>query len=119
MAPEVVGARKTSGPGTDDEHPMTGGLACRRSPFLLPGAISHKALDGMNTDGSIELQPIAPTLTGVITGSTVHRGKRIVIEDLLPSLPPSAGLRMIEPGLDILSRRTSRVAGRQVIDPAR
>ncbi len=116
---QVIGAGKTGGTGADDENATPGRLTAARLPFLLPSEIAHKALDGVNAYGGVEISPVTPALAGMITGPTVHGRKGIVIEDLIPRLPPSAGPRVLEPGLNVLSSRTSRIAGREVGDPVR
>ena len=98
---------------------MAGWLAAARLPFFLAGKIAYKALDGVNAYGGVEFRSVAFALARVITGPTVHGWKGIILENLTPRLPPSAGPRMLEPGLNILSSRTSRVAGREVGDPVR
>jgi len=116
---QVIGAGKTGGTGANDKDATPGQLTAARLPFLLPSEVAQKALDGVDAHGGVEVSSVTPALAGMITGPTVHGWKRIVVEDLIPRLPPSAGPRMLKPGLNVLSSRTSRIAGWQVGDPVR
>src|SRR5208283_3023293 len=116
---QVIRAGKTGGAGADDEDAAPGRLTAVRLPFLLPSDIAHEPLDGVNAHRGVEFSSVTPALAGMITGPTVHGWKRIVIEDAIPRLPPSAGSRVLEPRLNILASRTSRIAGREVGDPVR
>jgi hypothetical protein len=61
----------------------------------------------VNADGAVEILAVAGGFARVIADSTMHRGHGIVADQRLPGGAKIAGLRQIEPSLDIL-RKTIR-----------
>src|SRR4029453_15249833 len=63
----------------------------------------------------IEILAIAFALARVITGAAVRARKRVLFHVLLPGCLVAAGLREVEPGLDVLASGTGMIAWRQKI----
>ena len=78
--------------------------------------VAKKALDGMDTDGTIQIAAIAGGFARMIADPAVHRRERVVANQPLPGLPVLAGLREAQPALDVLPCRAGVVTKRQQID---
>ncbi len=110
---EVVGRRQPTRPGTDDQDPLAAARGWRRErPPPLQGQIAQETLDGVDRNRAVELGAIAHGLTGVVTDPAMDRRERIVDDERPPSLLVTAGLDVLQPGLDVLPSGTARVAGR-------
>jgi hypothetical protein len=114
---EMICRRQAAGTGTHDEHAFAGrrGLDLVR-PVAFRGEIAQKAFDRMDADRRIQCAAVTRVFAGVVADPAMHGRQGIVAHQRFPSLAILPRLREIEPGLNVLTRRTSRIAGRQQIN---
>ena len=91
---QVPGGRQSRWPGPDDQDFLAGRLCIYfRFPGFFNGQITKKSLDGVNTDGIIDLGAITTAFARVIANPPVHRRHRIVIHQRVPGFFKTAFLR--------------------------
>ena len=113
---QVIGGGQAAGAGADHQHPLAAGRGGHGElPVFLQGQIAQKPLDGVDADRGIELAAIAGGLAGMVADPAVDTRHRVVLGQTLPSLLETARLRVRQPSLDVLARRTGVVAGGQQI----
>ena len=83
-------------------------LVGRDRPPLPERHVAQEPLDGVDADRLVHVLAVARVLARVIADAAVHRRHRIVADDDLPGLAVAAGLRLGEPGLDVLAGRAAR-----------
>ena len=115
--PQVIGSRKTRRARADDEDPFSDRRhADAEFPAFAHREVTEKALDGVNVDRLIELPAIAGIFAGVITHASHDRREGIVANQLLPGVAIIAGLRVVEPALDVFAGGAGVIARRQAVD---
>ena len=67
----------------------------------------------MDAHGRVELGAVAARLARVVADAAVHRGHRVVADEVPPRFLVATGLREREPALDVLARGARRVARRE------
>ena len=116
-AREVVRRGQAARAGTHHQHPLARGWRGRgEHPAVLDREVAEVALDPVDRHGLVELGAVADALAGVVADPPVDRGQRVVVGQLAPGFLGTACLDEREPGLDVLTGRTARVAGRQQVD---
>ncbi len=113
---EVVRRGQPTRPGAHDEHPFAGTARWRgQRPSLLHGQVPEEALHGVDRDRAVELGAIAHLLTGVVADAPVDRRQGVVGDEGPPGLLVTAGFHVCQPGLDVLTGRTARIARRKQV----
>ena len=116
QARQVIRRGEPGGSGAHHQHVLAGrGGGLFELPAQLDRLIAEEALDGVDAHRLIDLAPVAGRLTGVVADAAHHGRHRIVLGERAPSLLVVAGFGVIEPALDVLTRRTGVVARRQTI----
>jgi hypothetical protein len=71
---------------------------------LLDRLVAEKALDGVDADRLVELAAVARAFARVIAHAAHDRRQRVVFGQRAPRGFVVAGLRVIQPALDVLPR---------------
>jgi len=87
----------------------------RERPAFFKRMITQKALYGVDADGFIKFTAIAGGLACVIAHAPHAGRKRIILDNLLPSLAIITALCVIKPSLALLAGRTLGVARRKTV----
>ena len=119
-ARQLIGGGQARRAGADDQHALAARLGVERelpaTPYRL---VAEEALDAVDADGLVELASIAGGLAGVVADASHDRRQRVVADELAPRGLVVTGLRVVEPLLDVLARRTGVVARRQAVNVTR
>jgi hypothetical protein len=114
---QMIGGRQPARAGTDDQHALAGCEPVNRHrPVLRHCEVAQKPLNGVNTDGAVELPAIAAGFAGMIADTPVHCRQWIVADQRFPCGAVLSSLRQCEPRLDVLAGRAGGVAGRKQVD---
>ena len=114
-AAQMVGAGEAGRPGADHQHAPAGRRAGGNAPALARGHVAEEAVDGVDRHRRVELGAVAGGLAGVVAGAPVRRRQRVLLHVLEPGLAVAPGLRLGQPGLDVLARRAGVVARRHQV----
>jgi hypothetical protein len=116
-AAQVIGGGQAGRAGADHQHPLAAlGHRGGEPPAALDRLVAEEALDRVDADRLVDLGAIARAFARVIAHPSHHGGERIVLRQRAPGGFVVAFLRMEQPGLDVLARRTGVVAGRKAVD---
>ncbi len=116
-AGQVIGARKTGGTGSDDQHPLA-----RRDrrlgepPALLEGEIAQISLDGVDADRRLQLAAVAQGFARVVADPTMNGRQGVVLNEDFPGCSVITFDDLGEPSLDVLTGRARGVAGREEVE---
>jgi hypothetical protein len=114
---QMVGGAQSAWPGTNNQHLFSGRCFRRgKPPSFLDRLVAKKALDGMNAYRRVDIRPIARIFARVVANTPVNSRHGIVTHEDIPGLAVLAGLRQIEPRLDVFASRTGIVARWQEIE---
>ena len=89
----------------------TGGCFDFRQPASFQGKVTQEPLDRMNAHRVVDVLAVTGRFAGVITHPSVNGRHRIVSHQYFPRLLEIAGLRPVQPGLDVLTCGTGVTAG--------
>jgi hypothetical protein len=116
-AGEVIRGRQSARPAANYQNTFA---AARGLNFKLPlfcrGEIAEKALDRMNTDGSVKFGTVAGSFARMVANPAMDCRHWIVAHQGLPRLPVLARLGQRQPRLDVLTRWAGMIARRQQVD---
>ena len=113
---QLIGGGEARRTRADDQHPLSGRLRLDGElPAMLDRLVAEETLDAVDPHGVIDLRAVAGRLAGVVTDASHHGGQRVVLDELAPSRLVVAGLRVVEPLLDVLAGRTAVVARRHAV----
>ena len=111
LAGEVVGGGQPAGAGADDDDAAAGARRRRvERPALLDRQVAQEALDPVDRDRPVELEPVAGGFARVVADPAVDGGERVVDRELAPGALVVPGLDQRQPGLDVLARGAAGVA---------
>ena len=114
---KVVGRGQARGPGSYDEDTLAARCGVDGDgPPRRDRLVAQEALDGVDTDGLIDLHPIARGLARMEAGATHDRGQGVLAHDDAPRGLVVALLGVVQPALDVFRGRTGVRARRQAVD---
>ena len=113
---QMVGAREARGTCADDQDSLTGRRTRCDAPAFVDRQIAKEAVERMDGDRGVEVLSVAAAFAGVIAGTPMRRRQRVVLHVLAPGVLPTTRLGKREPCLDVESRGTGLITGRQMID---
>ena len=113
---QMAGGRQAARAGADHQHPPAGSHRRRiEQPALLERRVAQEALDGVDRHRAVQAGAVAVALTRVVTDPPVDSGERVVRDQGPPRPLVLAVLNLGQIALDVLARRTGRVARRQQV----
>ena len=114
---QVAGGGQPARAAADDQHALAAANGGKLElPPLLERQVSEEPLDRVDGNRAIEARAVAVALTRVVTDPSVDRGERVVGNQCPPRTLVVAVLDLSQVALDVLPRRTGRVARREQVD---